>query len=51
MAARRQAVAAGYRDLDELGKDRDLVPLRPRADFQLLMMDVAMPADPFATAR
>jgi hypothetical protein len=51
IAALHQAVAAGYRDLDQLRKDRDLVPLRPRADFQLLMMDVAMPADPLAAAR
>jgi hypothetical protein len=50
MAARRQAVAAGYRDLDELWKGRDLVLLRLRADFKLLIMDVAMPADPFTAA-
>jgi hypothetical protein len=28
--------------------DTDLDPSRSRSDFQLLMMDMAMPADPFA---
>jgi hypothetical protein len=28
--------------------DTDLDPLRSRADFQLLMTDLAFPADPFA---
>jgi hypothetical protein len=28
-----------------------LSPLRGRDDFQLLLMDLAMPADPFAAAR
>ena len=50
MAALCQAVATGYRNLDQLRKDRDLALLRPRADFRLLMMDLAMPAEPFARA-
>jgi serine/threonine-protein kinase len=47
MRALRLSLAAGYpaavpRD------DPDLDPLRQRPDFQLLMMDGAFPADPFA---
>jgi serine/threonine-protein kinase len=42
------AVAAGYRNVDLMRKDRDLDPLRSRDDFGLLMMDLAMPDDPFA---
>jgi hypothetical protein len=34
-----------------MGSDTDLDPLRGRGDFQLLLMDLAMPADPFAAAR
>ena len=44
----RQANAAGYRDLAHMRSDIALDPLRARPDFQLLMMDLAMPADPFA---
>jgi len=29
-------------------KEKALGPLRARPDFQLLMMDLAMPAEPFA---
>jgi hypothetical protein len=29
-------------------RDTDLDPLRLRPDFQLLLMDLAMPDDPFA---
>jgi hypothetical protein len=28
--------------------DTDLDPLRDREDFRLLMLDLAMPSDPFA---
>jgi hypothetical protein len=31
--------------------DADLDPLRDRPDFRLLIMNLAMPADPFAPAR
>jgi hypothetical protein len=31
-----------------MNRDPDLDPLRSRPDFQLLMMDLAMPAEPFA---
>ena len=48
VATLRQAIAAGYRDLAHIRSDSLLDPLRARPDFQLLMMDLAMPADPFA---
>jgi tetratricopeptide (TPR) repeat protein/tRNA A-37 threonylcarbamoyl transferase component Bud32 len=48
MAALRRAVAAGYTNLPDVIRDPDLDPLRSRSDFQLLMMDLAMPAVPFA---
>jgi serine/threonine-protein kinase len=44
----RRAVAAGYRDVAWMRRDPDLDPLRARADFQVLLLDVAFPADPFA---
>jgi hypothetical protein len=36
MAALRQAVQSGYKDLARTRKDHDLDPLRARADFQKL---------------
>jgi hypothetical protein len=39
---------AGYRNVALMQRDHDLDPLRSRPDFQLLMMDLAFPADPFA---
>jgi tetratricopeptide (TPR) repeat protein len=54
MDALAEARRAGYfRDPAHfvlLKSDRDLDALRSRDDFQLLMMDLAMPADPFARA-
>ena len=47
----RQAVADGYRNTDAIRKEAALDPLRGRLDFQLLMMDVALPNDPFAQDR
>jgi hypothetical protein len=44
----RVALAAGYRNLANMRTDTDLDPLRGREDFRLLMLDLAMPADPFA---
>jgi serine/threonine-protein kinase len=44
----RQAVVAGIRKLAVLRTDHSLDPLRSRPDFQLLLMDLAMPDDPFA---
>jgi hypothetical protein len=51
MDALRGAVAAGFRLLAHMRVDTDLDALRDRADFQLLLMDLAMPADPFARTR
>jgi eukaryotic-like serine/threonine-protein kinase len=48
MEALRRAVAAGYRDQARMRVDTDLDPLRDREDFRLLLMDLAMPAEPFA---
>jgi hypothetical protein len=47
----RRAVAAGYRNYAHMRKDPDLDPLRRRADFQQLMLDLAFPADPFTRPR
>jgi tetratricopeptide (TPR) repeat protein len=47
----RQAVASAYRDADAYRTETALIPLRNREDFQLLMLDLAMPADPFARGR
>jgi serine/threonine-protein kinase len=47
----RRAVAAGYRKLTFMRIDSDLDPLRSRKDFQLLMMDLAMPENVFAPQR
>jgi serine/threonine-protein kinase len=49
--AMRRAVAAGFVDRDRLRRDTNLDPLRSRADFraiELVLMDAAFPADPFA---
>jgi hypothetical protein len=48
MAVLRQAVAMGYRNPDAYRTESALDPLRGRDDFRLLMMDLAMPADPFS---
>jgi hypothetical protein len=47
MAILRRAVDEGYR-APELRNESCLEPLRTRRDFQLLMMDVDFPAEPFA---
>jgi tetratricopeptide (TPR) repeat protein len=51
MALLRKAVAMGYGSLEEFRTENVLDALRGRDDFKLLMMDLAMPADPFAAAR
>jgi serine/threonine-protein kinase len=43
-----RAVAAGYRDVHWMRRDPDLDPLRRRPDFQVLLMELEFPADPFA---
>ncbi len=47
--ALRRAVAAGLEDLAFMRRDTDLDPLRSRPDFQLLMMDLSFPDQPFAS--
>ena len=49
MVVLRRAVAGGYRNVARINRDPDLDPLRARPDFQALMMDLAMPADPFSS--
>ncbi len=44
----RRAVVAGWKGRDHMRADTDLDPVRSRPDFRLLMMDMAMPAEPFA---
>ena len=49
MASLRKAVDGGYRPpLAMIRSDNTFNSLRPRTDFQLLMMDLAMPEKPFA---
>jgi eukaryotic-like serine/threonine-protein kinase len=44
----RRAIGMGYRNLGSFRTEAALGPLRDRPDFRLLMMDLAIPADPFA---
>ena len=46
-----KAVGAGYRNANALRTESALEALRDRPDFRLLMLDLAMPTDPFAPAR
>jgi hypothetical protein len=48
MTGLREAIGKADRKLDILRTDTDLDSLRSRLDFRILMMDLAMPADPFA---
>ena len=48
MTGLRQAVAMGYRDLEVFRTESALDVLHNRPDFQALMMDLAMPSEPFA---
>jgi len=45
----RRAVSGRYHPVNWMRRDPDLDALRRRPDFQLLMMDLAFPAEPFAT--
>ncbi len=47
----RRAVGLGYRSPDAYRNEAALDPIRDRHDFRLLMMDLAMPVEPFARAR
>jgi tetratricopeptide (TPR) repeat protein len=51
VASLRMALDRGYRNPGLIRTDPDLDSLRSRPDFQLLMMDLAFPAEPFAAAR
>jgi hypothetical protein len=48
MQALLQAVSRGKTALALLEREPALAPLRPRGDFQAMLMDLAFPADPFA---
>ena len=45
-----RAVAAGYRNANEIRIESALESLRSRDDFRFLMMDLAFPTEPFARA-
>jgi tetratricopeptide (TPR) repeat protein len=51
MVLLRRAAEAGRLVPGKLRVDTDLDPLRGRDDFRLLMMDLALPAEPFAQTR
>jgi tetratricopeptide (TPR) repeat protein len=42
------AVTTGYRDHAFVRNDRDLAPLRHRSEYQLLLLDLAFPVNPFS---
>ena len=44
----RRALASGYRNIKNMKTNKDLDPIRSRPEFQLIMMDLAIPANPFA---
>ncbi len=48
VALLHKAVGVGYRNPDAYRTEDALDPLRGRADFQQLLMDLAFPAEPFA---
>ena len=50
MAELRKAVAMGFRSPGDYRTEDMLDPLRSRDDLRLLMMDLAMPTEPFAAA-
>jgi serine/threonine protein kinase len=47
MGMLRRAIEGGFRDADLLRTDAMWGPLRQRGDFQLLLLDLDLPADPF----
>ena len=51
MAALRNAVARGFLHLPILRQDPDFSSIRPRPDFQLLLLDLAFPEEVFAPGR
>jgi hypothetical protein len=48
MGSLHKAVAMGYRSPDSYRTEDALDPLRDRDDFRALMIDLAVPAEPFA---
>ena len=48
MGLLHRAAAMGYRNANAFRTESALAPLYHRGDFRLLMMDLAMPAEPFA---
>ena len=48
MDALHLAVKSGFRDHAFISSDPDLIPLRHRPEYQLLLLDLAFPADPFS---
>jgi hypothetical protein len=51
MGLLRRAVALGLLDRDAYRGETALDPLRDRPDFRLLIMDLALPTEPFAPVR
>ena len=54
MGALRAAVSAGWSDASRTAQDKDLSPLRDRADFQQFLADLfdrSFPKDPFERPR
>ena len=52
VAGVREAFARGYGNIEWVRRgDPDLKPIRRRPGFQMLMMDLIMPADPFVPNR
>jgi eukaryotic-like serine/threonine-protein kinase len=51
MAILRQSITMGYRNPVGYRTESALDPLRNRPDFQVLVMDLAMPAEPFARGK
>jgi hypothetical protein len=48
MAILRRMVAGGFRDPDLLRVESGLDPIRSHADLRVLIMDLDLPAEPFA---
>jgi hypothetical protein len=48
VAALRKSIEAGIGNVAHMKADTDFDPLRSRADFGLMMMDVSFPGDAFA---
>jgi hypothetical protein len=51
MALLKKAIGMGYRNASAFRAEPTLDPLRSRADFQLLVMDLVVPANPFVVGR